>query len=82
MNQDQAREKYGGRIQRCSGCFGAFYLRDMWLAEEATFYCGDCKNSERMFHFDDFSRRIDLASLPSLQEDETTQCQNPFTRQT
>ncbi len=82
MNQEEARTKFGQRIQRCNGCYGAFYLKDMWLGEGGLFYCSDCKDDD-MFHFDEFSRKIDLTKLPSLRGDteETTQCQNPFTRQ-
>ncbi|HYK90984.1 MAG TPA: hypothetical protein VE398_19585 [Acidobacteriota bacterium] len=82
MNQAEAKEKYGKRIQRCSGCYGAFYLKDMWLGEAGNFYCQSCKDDD-MFHFDEFTSKMDLTKLPSLQEDadESTQCQNPFTRQ-
>ena len=61
------REKFGKRIQRCYGCFIAYYLRDMWLGEGGTFWCEHCKE-DGMFHFDDFSARLDLSQLPSLQE--------------
>ena len=82
MNPEEAKIKYGQRIQRCSGCFGAFYLKDMWLGAEATYYCENCKD-DSMFHFDEFTRRLDLSKLPSMQSDieESTKCQNPFTRQ-
>lgn len=66
MSTEETRLKFGQRIQRCYGCFVAFYLKDMWLGEDATFYCENCKN-ETMFHFDDFSRALDLSSLPSMQ---------------
>ena len=81
MNQEEAKLKYGQRIQRCSGCYGAFYLKDMWLGEGGAFFCSECSD-DTMFHFDEFTRRLDLTKLPSLQEDEESQCQNPFTRQT
>ena len=80
MNQEEAKEKYGRRIQRCSGCYGAFYMRDMWLGEGGTYYCESCHDDD-MFTFDQFASRIDLTQLPILQEDEETQCQNPFLRQ-
>jgi hypothetical protein len=82
MNQDEAKAKYGQRVQRCSGCYAAFYMKDMWLAEGGTYYCEDCKD-DTMFHFEEFTSKMDLTKLPSLQEEseESTQCQNPFTRQ-
>ncbi len=83
MNPEEAKIKYGQRIQRCSGCYGAFYLKDMWLGPEAAFYCENCKD-DSMFHFDDFTKRLDISKLPSMQPDadESTQCQNPMARQT
>ncbi len=63
MDRDQAIQEFGQRIQRCSGCFVAFYLKNMWLAEDGSFYCGDCKD-DSMFHFDAFSRKIDVSRLP------------------
>jgi hypothetical protein len=82
MNPDDAKIKYGQRIQRCSGCYGAFYLRDMWLGPEAAFFCGDCRD-DSMFHFDEFTRRMDISMLPCMnsEDEESSQCQNPFTRQ-
>jgi len=63
LDRDQAIQKFGQRIQRCSGCFVAFYLKDMWLAEDGSFYCGNCKD-DSMFPFDEFSRKIDVSRLP------------------
>jgi hypothetical protein len=82
MDPDQAKKKLGQRIHRCSGCFAAFYLKDMWLGPDATYFCGDCK-TDTMFHFDEFADKLDITHLPSMQDesDESTQCQNPFTRQ-
>jgi hypothetical protein len=82
MNPEEAKIKYGQRIQRCYGCFGAFYLKDMWLGVDATYYCENCKG-DSMFHFDEFTRKLDITKLPSMnsEEEESTQCQNPFTRQ-
>lgn len=34
----------------------------MYLGEDATFYCAQCKD-ETMFHFDEFSRVMDLSKL-------------------
>jgi len=69
MSMEEARLKFGRRVQRCYGCFVAFYLKDMWLADDATYYCENCKD-ETMFHFDQFSRVLDISKLPSLQSDE------------
>jgi hypothetical protein len=33
MRTEEQRLKFGQRIQRCYGCFVAFYLKDMWLGE-------------------------------------------------
>jgi len=68
-NVERLRERFGKRIQRCPGCFVAYYLRDMWLSADAMFFCEDCKD-DSMFHFDDFSTQLDLSKLPSLQEEQ------------
>jgi hypothetical protein len=69
LSTEETRLKFGKRIQRCYGCFVAFYLKDMWLGEDATFFCEHCKD-DSMFHFDDFSSVFDLALLPSMQVDD------------
>ena len=69
MSSDEAREKFGRRVQRCYGCFVAFYLKDMYLGEDATYYCESCKD-DSMFHFDDFSSALDVSQLPSMRADE------------
>jgi hypothetical protein len=69
MSSNEAREKFGRRIQRCYGCFVAFYLKDMYLGEDATYYCENCKD-DSMFHFDDFSSVLDISQLPSMRADE------------
>ena len=69
MSTNEVREKFGRRIQRCYGCFVAFYLKDMYLGEDATYYCENCKD-DSMFHFDDFSRVLDISQLPSMRADE------------
>ena len=61
-NTDEAVEEFGKRVQRCYGCFIAYHLKDMYLGEDATFYCDHCKD-ESMFHFDEFSRLMDLSKL-------------------
>ena len=69
MSSDEAREKFGRRVQRCYGCFVAFYLKDMYLGEDATYYCENCKD-DSMFHFDDFASVLDISQLPSMRSDE------------
>lgn len=54
--------KFGKRVQRCYGCFIAYHLKDMYLGEDATFFCEHCKD-ESMFHFSDFSKLMDLEKL-------------------
>jgi len=82
MDREEAKIKFGQRIQRCYGCYGAFYMKDMWLGPDATYYCEECKD-DTMFHFDEFTEKMDFSKLPGSQsgEDETSQCQSPFTRQ-
>lgn len=58
-------ELYGKRAQRCFGCLIAFHLKDMWLGEDVSFYCENCRD-ETMFHFDDFSRLMDEEKLREL----------------
>ena len=67
MDQEALRARFGQRVQRCSGCFVAFYLKDMYLGEGGAFYCANCKDTT-MFHFDEFSRRLDLSRLPSMRD--------------
>lgn len=69
MSSDETREKFGRRVQRCYGCFVAFYLKDMYLGEDATYYCENCKD-DSMFHFNDFSKVLDISQLPSMRADE------------
>ena len=59
---DEAITRFGKRAQRCYGCFVAYYLKDMYLAEDATFFCEHCKD-DTMFHFDQFSQLMDLSKL-------------------
>ena len=67
-SEDEAREKFGRRVQRCYGCYIAFYMKDMYLGEDATYFCENCRD-DTMFHFDEFSRVLDLEALPSMQPD-------------
>ena len=68
MDQEALREKLGQRIQRCQSCFVAFYMRTMYLGPGGAFYCESCKD-ESMFHFDQFSRQLDLSRFPSLRSE-------------
>lgn len=67
LNSDELRRKFGKRIQRCYGCYIAFFMKDLWLGEDATFFCENCK-SDDMFHFDDFSTMLDLEAFAKLRE--------------
>ena len=69
MNREEARTKYGRRVQRCYGCLIAFHLKDMWLGEDVTYFCEGCKD-DTMFHFEEFSRLLDLSRLPSMRPDD------------
>lgn len=63
MSTDQTTlERFGKRAQRCYGCFVAYHLKDMYLGEDATFFCEHCKD-DTMFHFDQFSKLMDLSKL-------------------
>jgi hypothetical protein len=69
MSAEEARLKFGKRIQRCYGCFVAFYMKDMYLGEDATYYCEHCKD-DSMFHFDVFSRALDISKLPGMEPED------------
>lgn len=72
MENDQTEEvlqEFGKRVQRCFGCFVAYHLKDMYLGEEASFYCEHCKD-ETMFHFTDFSKMLDPGKLREAAEDQ------------
>ena len=64
------REGAGGgrRVQRCYGCFIAFHLKDMYLGDDVSFYCENCKD-ESMFHFDDFSKLMDPSKLREAEDE-------------
>jgi len=70
MNEtpSDAIDEFGKRIQRCYGRFIAYHLKDMYLGEDVTFFCDYCKD-ETMFHFDQFSRLIDISKLKEVAED-------------
>ncbi len=62
-------KEFGMRAQRCFGCFIAYRFKDMYLGEDASYFCEHCKD-ESMFHFDQFSQVIDVAKLREAQKDE------------
>ena len=68
-NDPKVLETFGKRIQRCYGCFIAYHLKDMYLGEDVTFFCEHCKD-ESMFHFDDFTRLVDISKLKEVAEAE------------
>jgi hypothetical protein len=65
MAENEVLEQFGKRIQRCYGCFVAYHLKDMYLGEDVTFFCEHCKD-ETMFHFDEFSRMLDISKLKEV----------------
>lgn len=66
INQsEEVLEKFGRRVQRCYGCYISYYLKDMYLGDDVTFYCEHCKD-ESMFHFDQFSRLMDVSKLREI----------------
>lgn len=66
-NNTDLLQKFGKRVQRCYGCFIAYHLKDMYLGEEVSFFCENCKD-DTMFHFDDFSKMLDLSKLREAEE--------------
>ncbi|MGI8788591.1 MAG: hypothetical protein ACR2HG_12610 [Pyrinomonadaceae bacterium] len=68
QSDDKLMEKYGKRVQRCYGCFIPYHLKDMWLGEDVSYYCENCKD-DSMFHFDAFSKLLDRAKLREGEEE-------------
>jgi len=67
VNVKSLIENFGKRIQRCYGCFIAYHLKDMYLGEDVTFFCEHCRD-ESMFHFNEFSKLMDLTKLKEASE--------------
>ena len=65
---EQLLKDFGKRAQRCYGCFVAYHLRDMYLGEDATFFCEHCKD-DTMFHYSDFSKMMDISKLKEANDD-------------
>lgn len=66
-NTTEVLEQFGKRIQRCYGCLIAFYMKDMWLGDDITYYCENCKD-ETMFHFDEYTKILDVTKLREAAE--------------
>jgi hypothetical protein len=64
---DKVMQEYGKRVQRCFGCFIPYHLKDMWLGEDVSYFCENCKD-ETMFHFEDFSKMLDRNKLREVTE--------------
>ena len=62
-------EEFGKRAQRCYGCMIAYHFKDMYLADDASYYCEHCKD-ESMFHFDQFTKVLDVSKLREANKDE------------
>jgi hypothetical protein len=62
-------QQYGKRAQRCFGCFIAYHLKDMYLGEDASFYCDYCKD-DTMFGFADFSKMLDISKLREVADED------------
>ena len=67
-NQAEVLEQFGKRIQRCYGCMIAFYMKDMWLGEDITYYCDNCKD-DSMFHFNEYTKVLDVAKLREAEDE-------------
>jgi len=68
-SHEEILQTYGKRIQRCYGCFISYYLKDMYLGDDVTYFCEHCKD-DTMFHFDDFSKILDMSKLREVSEDD------------
>jgi hypothetical protein len=67
-NENDVLEVFGKRVQRCYGCFIAYHLKDMYLGDDVTFFCENCKD-DSMFHFDQFAKLLDPSKLRENEED-------------
>ena len=65
---EEVLKEFGKRIQRCYGCFIAYHLKDMYLGEDVTFFCDHCKD-ETMFHFEEFSKMLDISKLKEVADE-------------
>jgi hypothetical protein len=67
-NKQEVLEQFGKRVQRCYGCLIAYYMKDMYLGEDITYYCENCKD-ETMFHFDEYTKVLDVAKLREAEDE-------------
>ena len=67
-NKAEILEQFGKRVQRCYGCLIAFYMKDLWLGEEISYYCENCKD-DSMFSFEEFTRVIDVTKLREVDQE-------------
>lgn len=67
-NAAEILEQFGKRVQRCYGCLIAFYMKDLWLGEEISYYCENCKD-DSMFSFDEYTRVIDVSKLREVDQE-------------
>jgi hypothetical protein len=67
-NKPEVLEQFGKRVQRCYGCLIAFYMKDMYLGEDITYYCENCKD-DSMFHFDEYTKILDITKLREAADD-------------
>jgi len=65
---EKVLEQFGKRVQRCYGCLIAYHMKDMYLGEDITYYCEHCKD-DSMFHFDEYTKILDISKLREAEED-------------
>lgn len=68
-DQQEVLQQFGKRVQRCYGCFISYYLKDMYLGEDVTFFCEYCRD-ETMFHFDQFAALMDISKLREIADED------------
>ncbi len=67
-NTTEILEQFGKRVQRCYGCLIAYHMKDMYLGEDITYYCENCKD-DSMFHFDEYTKILDISKLREAEDD-------------
>lgn len=67
--EEEILNEFGKRVQRCFGCFVAYYLKDMYLGEDASFFCEHCKD-DTMFHFSEFSQMVEIGKLREVADED------------
>ena len=66
--KDKLMEIYSKRVQRCYGCFIPYHLKDMYLGEDVSYFCENCKD-DSMFSFDEYTRIIDVSKLREVEQE-------------